>query len=276
MLACLSPLLLGLASKPVRRPAPALLVDRKKTWSNPQGSVLTQMCDDLYLAERPFFPRLPGLQGTDVGCKAVVVKLNDGTLWVHAPVGLDAPLRSALADLGPFLTATPVRRVGSVMSDIHTVMFDSEWDIASDRADIGAGFYAVTEMQYDASRRQELLDYFTSRIQTLAAIHGLLFVRSVDVEEGLLMIVGGYSDQAAAIAAAPVVNVELAGLGPFATAAPVRVTGPTIWWPRPLSGFYAITNLEYPAGTVSDMLAYIISQEAVIADIPGVLSASLF
>lgn len=101
MLACLSPLLLGLASKPVRRPAPALLVDRKKTWSNPQGSVLTQMCDDLYLAERPFFPRLPGLQGTDVGCKAVVVKLNDGTLWVHAPVGLDAPLRSALADLGP-------------------------------------------------------------------------------------------------------------------------------------------------------------------------------
>ena len=82
----------------VRRPAPRQL---PVTWSNPQGSVLTPIGDDIWLAERPFYPRLPGLQGTDVGCKAVVVRLPDKTLWVHAPVGLDGPLTEALAALGP-------------------------------------------------------------------------------------------------------------------------------------------------------------------------------
>lgn len=30
-----------------------------------------------------------------------VVKLSDGSLWVHSPVELDVPLREALAELGP-------------------------------------------------------------------------------------------------------------------------------------------------------------------------------
>ena len=59
---------LSLTPPPLRRPAPSLLRDRPATWSNPQGSVLTQIHDDVWLAERPFFPTLPGLQGTDVGC----------------------------------------------------------------------------------------------------------------------------------------------------------------------------------------------------------------
>jgi hypothetical protein len=67
----------------------------------PQGTSLTQIADDVWLAERPFYPRLPGLQGTDVACKAAIVRLPDGKLWVHAPVGLDAQLRDALAELGP-------------------------------------------------------------------------------------------------------------------------------------------------------------------------------
>jgi hypothetical protein len=90
--------LLRCGSALVRRPAPRQL---PVTWSNPQGSVLTPIGDDIWLAERPFYPRLPGLQGTDVGCKAVVVRLPDETLWVHAPVGLDGPLTDALAALGP-------------------------------------------------------------------------------------------------------------------------------------------------------------------------------
>jgi hypothetical protein len=57
--------------------------------------------DDVWLAERPFFPRLPGLTGTDVGGKMAVVRLPDGALWVHSPVELDSPLRDALATLGP-------------------------------------------------------------------------------------------------------------------------------------------------------------------------------
>jgi hypothetical protein len=93
---------IGLAARPLRRsPSPPLQIDRDRTWSNPQGTSLTQIADDVWLAERPFYPSLPGLKGTDVGCKAAIVKLPDGTLWVHAPVGLDQPLRQALKDLGP-------------------------------------------------------------------------------------------------------------------------------------------------------------------------------
>ena len=92
---------LGLTARPLRRePAPPL-VAMPKTWSNPQGTVLTLIADDVWLAERPFYPTLPGLQDTDVGCKAVVIRLPDGKLWVHAPVGLDEPLRKAIRDLGP-------------------------------------------------------------------------------------------------------------------------------------------------------------------------------
>ncbi|KAL1525703.1 hypothetical protein AB1Y20_020549 [Prymnesium parvum] len=91
---------LALTPPPVRRPAPALLRDRQPTWSNPQGATLTQIREDVWLAERPFYPTLPGLQGTDVGCKMCVVRLPDGTLWVHAPVALDDALRRALAELG--------------------------------------------------------------------------------------------------------------------------------------------------------------------------------
>jgi hypothetical protein len=92
----------ALSAKPLRRPpAPSLLPDREVTWSNPLGTSLTQIADDVWLAERPFFPSLPGLQGTDVACKACIVRLPDGGLWVHAPVALDQPLRDALEKLGP-------------------------------------------------------------------------------------------------------------------------------------------------------------------------------
>lgn len=30
-----------------------------------------------------------------------VVKLSDGSLWVHSPVELDEPLRQALEEIGP-------------------------------------------------------------------------------------------------------------------------------------------------------------------------------
>jgi hypothetical protein len=37
----------------------------------------------------------------DVGGRSVVLRLADGSLWVHSPVALDEPLRAALAALGP-------------------------------------------------------------------------------------------------------------------------------------------------------------------------------
>ena len=36
----------------------------------------------------------------DVGGRCAVVKLQDGSLWVHSPVALDDNLREALAELG--------------------------------------------------------------------------------------------------------------------------------------------------------------------------------
>lgn len=111
-------------SAPVRRPAPRQL---PVTWSNPQGSVLTPIGDDIWLAERPFYPRLPGLQGTDVGCKAVVCRLPDNTLWVHGPVGLDAALQEALADLG-----APVRHV--VTPNTEHQKFAPAWLLAFPKA----------------------------------------------------------------------------------------------------------------------------------------------
>ena len=38
--------------------------------------------------------------GIDVGGRAAVVKLSDGTLWVHSPLKLDDALKQALAQLG--------------------------------------------------------------------------------------------------------------------------------------------------------------------------------
>lgn len=71
------------------------------SWANPLGTALTQVREDVWLAERSFYPRLPGLQGTDVGGKMAVIRLPDGALWVHSPVELDDELRAALAELGP-------------------------------------------------------------------------------------------------------------------------------------------------------------------------------
>jgi hypothetical protein len=60
-----------------------------KTWSNPRGLTLTPVKKDVvWGAERPFI-----WNTIDVGGRMAVVKLNDGSLWVHSPVDLDPALR---------------------------------------------------------------------------------------------------------------------------------------------------------------------------------------
>mmetsp|Transcript_45173 Transcript_45173/g.105736 ORF Transcript_45173/g.105736 Transcript_45173/m.105736 type:complete len:345 (-) Transcript_45173:586-1620(-) len=98
--ACSAPLPAAGAA-PVRMPRSAGAPTRPLGWSNPQGATLTQIRPEVWLAERPFFPRLPGMTGTDVGGKMAVVRLDDGvSLWVHSPVELDDELRRELAALG--------------------------------------------------------------------------------------------------------------------------------------------------------------------------------
>lgn len=65
-------------------------------WSNRLGTALTPAAiPGVYTADRPFF-----WNNIDVGCRMTVIQLDDGDLWVHSPVGLDAPLQEALGKLG--------------------------------------------------------------------------------------------------------------------------------------------------------------------------------
>jgi len=67
-----------------------------KPWSNPSGAILSPVVDDVWAAERPFV-----WNGIDVGGRMTVIRLGDGSLWVHSPVALDADLRKAIDALGP-------------------------------------------------------------------------------------------------------------------------------------------------------------------------------
>lgn len=68
-----------------------------RTWSNRKGDVLRVVVPGaVWVAERPFL-----WNRIDVGTKMVVVKLSDGSVWVHSPVDFNAALREALAAVGP-------------------------------------------------------------------------------------------------------------------------------------------------------------------------------
>ncbi|CBJ26449.1 conserved hypothetical protein [Ectocarpus siliculosus] len=87
---------------------------REMTWSNPMGDDMVQVLGDVWCAERPFV-----WNGIDVGGRMAVVKLSDGSLWVHSPVDLDEPLKEALASLGP---------VGHIVSpNYEHVKYAKQW-----------------------------------------------------------------------------------------------------------------------------------------------------
>ena len=77
------------------------VADRAVTYSNPLGATLTPIRENVWWGEREFYPRIPGLSQFDVACKMAVVRLRDGSLWVHAPVALDAATKAAVDALGP-------------------------------------------------------------------------------------------------------------------------------------------------------------------------------
>lgn len=57
---------------------------------------LRSIADDLWVCDRRL--RVAGLE---VGTRMSVIRLADGSLFVHSPVALDAELRAALEELGP-------------------------------------------------------------------------------------------------------------------------------------------------------------------------------
>ena len=68
-----------------------------KGWSNRAGTCLTPASEGVFTGDREFL-----FYSIDVSCRMTVIQLQDGknSLWVHSPVGLDAPLKEALAKLG--------------------------------------------------------------------------------------------------------------------------------------------------------------------------------
>jgi len=84
-------------------------------WSNANGAVLSgPFRQDLYAAERAFL-----WNSIDVGGRSAVVRLSDGSLWVHSPVRLDGRYKDALAALGP---------VKSIISpNFEHVSYAQEW-----------------------------------------------------------------------------------------------------------------------------------------------------
>ena len=60
------------------------------------SDTLRQLAPDLWVADRPL-----KLAAGDVGTRMTVVRLNDGSLFLHSPVRLDAETRNALDASGP-------------------------------------------------------------------------------------------------------------------------------------------------------------------------------
>lgn len=58
---------------------------------------LTPLAKNIWVVDQPRF-RMLGLQ---LGTRTTVVKMDDGSLWVHSPIALDDALAAELADLGP-------------------------------------------------------------------------------------------------------------------------------------------------------------------------------
>lgn len=58
--------------------------------------MLEQIADDVWVAPRPL-----RFLGVETGTRMTVVRLADGGLFVHSPVGLDASTREAVDALGP-------------------------------------------------------------------------------------------------------------------------------------------------------------------------------
>jgi len=69
-------------------------------------SPLRAVAANLWVAERPL-----KLAVGDIGARMTVVRVADGSLFVHSPVRLDAPTRTALDALGPVTTVVAPSKV---------------------------------------------------------------------------------------------------------------------------------------------------------------------
>lgn len=58
--------------------------------------MLRPLATDLWVAEAPL-----SVFGAEIGARMTVVRLDDGTLWLHSPIAPDAALKAEIDALGP-------------------------------------------------------------------------------------------------------------------------------------------------------------------------------
>ncbi|MDX2166046.1 MAG: DUF4336 domain-containing protein [Deltaproteobacteria bacterium] len=98
--------------------------------------MLRQLAEDLWVVERPL-----RFAGVEVGTRMTVVRLRDGSLFLHSPVALDEALRAALLRVGvPRYAVAPNRFhhlfVGDYRRAFSTVRLFAAPGLAEKRTDL--------------------------------------------------------------------------------------------------------------------------------------------
>ena len=89
--------------------------------------------------------------------------------------------------------------------------------------------YRITEISYDASKKDELFAYVDTQRDQIKAVNGLQLVHVIDIDEGKSVIIARYESEVSAVAATETVQGILAGMGQFMTAPPNRRGGAITW-----------------------------------------------
>ena len=80
--------------------------------------------------------------------------------------------------------------------------------------------FRVTEINFDASRRDECLAFTDSQREKIQAVNGLQMVHVAEVGEGQSVIIARYDSEESAVAATETVQGILGGMAEFMTAPP--------------------------------------------------------
>lgn len=65
------------------------------SWHNRSGKLVRQVHENVWVIERGYYHSV-----VDVGGKTTIIRLDDGRLFVHSPLPLDAELKAAVDELG--------------------------------------------------------------------------------------------------------------------------------------------------------------------------------
>ena len=89
--------------------------------------------------------------------------------------------------------------------------------------------FRVTDINFDPSRREELLAYCDGQRENIKAVNGIETVDVIEVGEGQAVIIARYDSEESAVAATETVQEILGGMADYITAPPNRKGGPIMW-----------------------------------------------